>query len=201
MKRILITLAIAICTLCQIKAVDFGGDRGITVSAMFGCNYSHVKITHGIYRDYKDYYPVITPRIGYRLNSSWEAGVLYRYEGSKGDRNEHPHYSGIGAYGEWSFLKFLRRFRFIADAHILYNFFEGNGDYSGSSNMTEAGIMPCIAYNIPGSPVDIKLRYLFLGFNNSHRYYEENAPGCLGRGDWIIDASLRRLEIGASITF
>ncbi|ROT14577.1 hypothetical protein [Paramuribaculum intestinale] len=67
--------------------------------------------------------------------------------------------------------------------------------------MTEAGVMPCFAYRIPKSPVDIKLRYLFLGFNDSHRFYKGEAPGCLGRGDWIIDASLRRLEIGASITF
>ena len=201
MKKIVITLVIAICTICQIKAVDFSDDRGITASALFGCYHSHVKITYGVLSEFNEYYPVITPRIGYRFNSSWEAGIFYRYEGSMGDYNEHPHYSGIGAYGEWSFFRFLRGFRLIAEAHVLYNFFVGDSDFNGSSNMTEVGMIPCIAYRIPHTPVDIKLRYLFLGFNNSHRYYKAHAPGCRGRGDWIIDASLRRLEIGASITF
>lgn len=200
MKRIITLTVIVVCTLCQIKAIDFGDDRGITASAFFGCSHYHKKITYGGYWESDDYHPVITPRIGYRFNSAWEAGLLYRYEGQN-DENEH--YSGIGVYGEWSFLRFPRGFRLIAEAHILYNFFEGDKDngWHGSSNMTEAGVTPCFAYRIPKSPVDIKLRYLFLGFNDSHRFYKGEAPGCLGRGDWIIDASLRRLEIGASITF
>ncbi len=202
MKKLTILLIVVLGLSIHASAVDFSDDRGITASALFGCNHSHVKITYGVLSEYNEYYPVITPRIGYRFNSSWEAGIFYRYEGSiGGDYNEHPHYSGIGAYGEWSFFRFLRGFRLIAEAHVLYNFFVGDSDLNGSSNMTEVGMTPCIAYRIPNTPVDIKLRYLFLGFNNSHRYYKAHAPGCLGRGDWFIDASLRRLEIGASITF
>lgn len=67
--------------------------------------------------------------------------------------------------------------------------------------MKEVGFTPSIAYRIGNSPVELKLRYLFIGFNHSDRDYKSEAPGCLGRGDWIVDASLRRLEIGASITF
>lgn len=201
MKRIITITVIAICTICQIKAIDFRDDHGITASAFFGCSHYQIKIPYtGGYWKNDFYHPVITPRLGYRFNSAWEAGLLYRYERQT---YENEHYSGIGAYGEWSFLRFLRGFRLIAEAHILHCVFKGNKEngWYGKNNMTEVGMMPCIAYNIPGSPVDIKLRYLFLGLNNSHSRYKGRAPGCLGRGDWIVDASLRRLEIGASITF
>jgi len=33
------------------------------------------------------------------------------------------------------------------------------------------------------------------------RNYVDDAPGCLEKGCFMLDASLRRLEIGASVTF
>ncbi len=63
MKRIITLTVIVVCTLCQIKAIDFGDDRGITASAFFGCSHYHKKITYGGYWESDDYHPVITPRI------------------------------------------------------------------------------------------------------------------------------------------
>ena len=202
--RKLVVIFISMLGLCSpALAIDFSDDRGITVSALFGVSHSHRSFNH---HSDNHYGLVASPRIGYKFNTDWEAGVLFRYEKFT-DYNE---YAGVGIYGEWSFMRFASGLRLIAEAHATFNAYDSNGylinGYDNTypykhTDMTEVGFTPCIAYRIANSPVDLKLRYLFIGFNHSERSYKAEVPGCLGRGDWIIDASLRRLEIGASITF
>lgn len=203
MKRLIITIMAAFCAIYQSQAIDFSDDRGITVSALFGVSHSHRSFNH---HSDNHYGLVASPRIGYKFNADWEAGALFRYEKFK-DYNE---YVGVGIYGEWSFMRFASELRLITEAHATFNAYVSNGylinGYNNTypykhTDMTEVGFTPCIAYRIANSPVDLKLRYLFIGFNHSERSYKAEAPGCLRRGNWIIDASLRRLEIGASITF
>lgn len=200
MKQLVIFLSIIFGICPHASAIDLGDDRGMTLSAFFGINQRHYYESDLPNDPFNEFDPVITGRIGYRFNNKWEAGAFYRQERCKG----WNHYYGIGVYGEWSFFRFSPGFRLIAEGHASYNIADHNDHWRGYpfyKNMTEVGIIPCIAFRIPHSPVDIKLLYLFIGFNDSFYLYKSDAPGCLGRGDWIIDASLRRLEIGASITF
>ncbi len=204
MKTLTILLIIVLGLSVHASAVDFSDDRGVTVTALFGISQNHRSYNH-----YSDncYGLVASPRIGYRFNSTWEAGAHFRYE----KFGKYDHYIGAGIYGEWSFLRFASGLRLITEAHATFNAYSSDADVVSvnefghvspqNKDMTEIGFTPCIAYRIANSPVDLKLRYLFFGFNHSEREYKSEAPGCLGRGDWIIDASLRRLEIGASITF
>lgn len=199
MRKIIVLFIFALGLFSHVSAVDFSDDRGVAVSVLFGISQEHRTYAH------KDnhYGLVVSPSIGYRFNPTWEAGALFRYE----KFGEFEKYFGVGIYGEWSFLRFASGLRLITEAHATYNFYTSDADafYPGmpSSNkdMTEVGFTPCLAYRIGKSPVELKLRYLFVGFNHSERFYKSAVPGCLGRGDWIVDASLRRLEIGASITF
>ena len=205
MKKLTILLIIVLGLSVHASAVDFSDDRGVTVTALFGISQNHRSYNH--YSD--NYYGLVaSPRIGYKFNSTWEAGALFRYEKSA----EYHKYIGAGIYGEWSFMRFASGLRLITEVHAAYNAYCSDADYVSvneldhsypykHTDMTEIGFTPCIAYRIANSPVDLKLRYLFFGFNHSEREYKSEAPRCLGRGDWIIDASLRRLEIGASITF
>lgn len=194
-KRNIIIFILAAIFTCDAISVDFNDERGITVSAMLGISQYYHSFAVGGHEN--KYGPVATPRIGYRFNAKWEAGVLFRFE----KFGNYSDYGGIGIYGEWSFSRFTSGLRLIAEGHAHSNFCGTDLLGIHTKNMTEVGFTPCVAYHIANSPVDLKLRYLFLGFNHSMRNYKSDAPGCLGRGDWIIDASLRRLEIGASITF
>lgn len=208
MKRIFaITVVLSLFLCNQVSAQNLEKERGISISAMFGLTQKHY--LHGTsFGIEKDKYtgPIITPRIGYRFNKKWEAGVLFRYEKS----GKHDNYYGIGGYGELNYLRFDSGIKLFVDMHAIYSihscdydYYPNNsGIYSGNDDdMTEIGFVPGVAYNIPNTPVDLRLRYLFIGFNNSEKDYKSDVKGCLGRGDFILDGALRRLEIGLSVTF
>ena len=208
MKKIFaITLGMSLFLCNQISALILEKERGISISAMFGLTQKHY--LHGTsFGIEKDKYtgPIITPRVGYRFNKKWEAGVLFRYEKS----GKHDNYYGIGGYGELNYLRFNNGIKLFVDMQAIYSIQSGghgadndNPDcYSNiNDNITEIGFVPGVAYNIPNTPVDLRLRYLFIGFSNSEKDYKSNVNGCLGRGDFILDGALRRLEIGLSETF
>lgn len=208
MKKVFaITLILSLFLCNQVSAQQTEEERGFTLTAMFGL--SNSEYLHGTTSGLeKDTYtgPVITPRIGYRFNKKWEAGVLFRYEKS----GKHDNYYGIGGYGELNYLRFNNGIKLFVDMHAIYSIHScgydyypnSPGIYSGNDDdMTEIGFVPGVAYKIPQTPVDLKLRYLFIGFNNSEKDYKSDVKGCLGRGDFILDGALRRLEIGLSVTF
>lgn len=193
MKRILL-FAMAALFACNAFAQNNSDERGFTAGIMFGLSQTH----HDNFINKKNHIGVIvTPRLGYRFNSSWEAGALFRYEKFSEDLN----YYGIGGYGEYSFLHFNNGLRMFVDLQAYHSFPGTDIDGGNEESFTEVGFVPGVAYRIGNSPVDLKLRYLFVGFNHGPRYYKSEAPGCLGRGDFILDAALRRLEIGVSVTF
>lgn len=178
----------------SVRAQDVVPEKGVTATAMFGL--SQCRSLHGTGKE-SSIGVVITPRIGYRLNPAWEAGGMFRYE--KFGRNLNCY--GIGAYGEYSFWRSDVGLRAFVDMQGYYSIPNSGNDGGNEDSFVEAGLTPGLAYHIANSPVDLKLRYLFVGFNNSERFYKTDAPGCLGRNDWILDASLRRLEIGLSVMF
>lgn len=165
-------------------------DKGMT--AEMGLGISRVsEYTVGVpYEELHKTGVIYIPRLSYRFNSNWSAGIIFRY-----DSNNFDSYKSYGAFAELSFLKIRSCWlRVFTDLHYLYN-------HSDIRNFTEIGLVPGIALNIPGSPIDIKLRYLFIGFNDGY-YRHKDVGGCLGRrGDWILDAGLRRLELGVAVNF
>lgn len=144
----------------------------------------------------------VTPQIGYRFNSKWEAGAMFKFD----HYSDLVNYYGIGAYGRYNcVLTPNGAFRLFVDGQAYYSIGDYEKYYGGdltdnSVNPVEIGLTPGIAYRIHGSKVDLKLRYLFIGFNNNDRWYKEMG-GCVGRGDWILDAGLRRLELGVAVNF
>ena len=182
-------------------------DNGIVVEANFGLNYTHWSLTPDPVGDitfYKHIGMIIDGRLGYQFNDHIISGVMMKHENIKhlyGDGTRK--YLGFGVYGIYRFNK-VRRFplRFFIEAHALFakNKIHWQFSYPRDDGMTEIGLVPGVSYSIPKTPLEVKLRYLFIGYNNENKYLK-SMGGCLGRGDWIIDAGLRRLELGLAFTF
>ncbi|MBD5308781.1 MAG: hypothetical protein HDS15_05830 [Bacteroides sp.] len=135
-------------------------------------------------------------RVGYRITPDYEAGAFIRQDYHDGDLN----LSWLGVYGEFGF-KHKGPFRIFLDGDIGCIFASDMGtdiDFVPKDYYWEIGVRPGVAYKLKSLPIEFKLRYLFIGFNDYH-YDVENAR--LRKGDWIIDAGLRSLEIGAAVTF
>ena len=132
-------------------------------------------------------------RVGYRITPDVEAGIVLGRRDDRGSR----YIVSTGVYGGYCFKR-AGQFRVFADgefADILSRNYYGGPKMDG----IEFGIRPGVAYKLKNLPIDLKLRYLFLGFNNLSRVLRTEA--CLGGGNWIVDAGLNRLEIGAAVTF
>ncbi len=199
MKKI-ITFVLAALFAVQGYAADRNKEKGLTVGVGFGLSYAN----HDMYSTEDHVGMIAVPKVGYRLNPRWEVGGMVKYENASTTFNS---YIGIGPYSEYTFataadgnLRFFARAQavFSIDTSENYNADIDSPDSKGCP--FDIGLTPGVAYRIPGSPVDLKLTYLFIGFNNNDRWYKE-LGGCLGRGNWIIDAGVRRLEIGATVQF
>lgn len=169
--------------------------RGLTIGLGVGAGTDMNSDRNNLYHG-DGAYAIITPRVGYRFNQRWEAGAMFRFD--LGDLKM----LSIGCYGEFSCLHF-DRFRLIVDAQAIFGSLNlGTGLDGGGPDFdyAEVGFVPGLAYNVAGTGLDVKLRYLFVGYNDAGRWFKDG-KGNLGRGDWILDAGLRRAEIGVSYTF
>lgn len=199
-KKIFILFLLSVFTF-TVKAVESESLSGVTATLLLGLSQTHYGANQYHDSEFKVGF-MFTPRVGYRFNDRWEAGALFKYEKVA----DAATYYGFGAYGEYNYLRFVdNRLRLFVDLQAYYSAGgrDGYGDDLGApedKQPTEVGFVPGIAYRIPGSKVDLKLRYLFIGFNNNDRWYKEMG-GCVGRGDWILDAGLRRLELGVAVNF
>lgn len=199
-KKIFILFLLSVFTF-TVKAVESESQSGVTATLLLGLSQTHYGANQYHDSEFKVGF-MFTPRVGYRFNDRWEAGALFKYEKVA----DAATYYGFGAYGEYNYLRFAdNRLRLFVDLQAYYSTGgrDGYGDdlgLPGDKQPTEVGFVPGIAYRIPGSKVDLKLRYLFIGFNNNDRWYKEMG-GCVGRGDWILDAGLRRLELGVAVNF
>ena len=177
-------------------------EKGIMVSASFG-----------VFHSYSDGNPtytglIVAPRIGYRINNNWAVGALYKYKKILSGANIMDY----GIFGQYTILgRPEKGFRLFTDLHVAYS--KEHDSYDSDSidgpplldprpDNCEVGFTPGVAFRIPVIPVDILLRYLFIGFNNAEHNFVRYYSHCrLGGGDWIIDAGLHRLELGVSVTF
>lgn len=177
----------------HVKAGIFDNpDKGLSVE--LGFSLSRIEQYHNDGGPTRDFYAtgtVFTPRVGYRFNNAWEAGMMFRY-----DKNDVADFQGYGAFVEYSFIRVpVCNIRIFADGQYVYNHEELDHNFS------EAGITPGVAVNIPTTPIDIKLRYLFIGYSNDIGM-RKDVGGCLGhKGNWILDAGLRRLELSVAVNF
>lgn len=173
-------------------------ERGITVEMGFSLNRMerYHQLGGGPFSISHDIAPMYIPRIGYRFNSLWSVGVMYINCTTDNYRADVDRYNSFGAFVERNFFSFAsRRLSFFADLQYLYT------HTLQGENSSECGLVPGLTFHIPGSPVDIKLRYLFVGFNDCYSFYKRGWGGCLGRGNFILDAGLQHLHIGAALTF
>lgn len=146
---------------------------------------------------------VVRPNVGYRFNRTWEAGAFFRFENNGwGDKIYN-----LSLYGEYNFFPFVnQRFSLFVDFQAgkgwvptYYDFAPGSSKHRHHTDV-EIGFVPGIKYHIPGTQANLRLRYLFVGYNN-YSGYNESSDASLGGDDWGIDAALRRLEIGISVNF
>lgn len=141
---------------------------------------------------------IVDGRVGYKLDKHWIAGAMIKYENIKSPCRK---FLGFGAYGHYRFNRMKRLpLTFFIESYALYSTDRDRPYAPGDKNKVEVGFVPGLSYTIPKTPLDVKLRYLFIGYNNENKYLKSNG-GCLGRGDWVIDAGLRRLELGLAVTF
>lgn len=199
---VLVILLLSIWVETPSAAAENDSERGLTIEMGFS-----LSRTKGYDYDAGLYYtggknsdhiiaPMFIPRIGYRFNPQWTVGLMYINNTINDDRKDNHRYNSFGAFVERNCFSFVSgRISFFTDLQYLYNH-----TLSGN-NFTECGLVPGLAFHISGSPVDIKLRYLFVGFNDCHSYLKGEWGGCLGRGNFILDAGLQRLQIGAALTF
>lgn len=176
---------------------DEGNYRGLTLE--MGASVNQYRDDALIIGPQPDKYPwvfgcLLTPRIGFSFNDNYALGALFRY-----DTNHVSKHYGFGAYIDRTVKHFDNiNLRIFVEAQWSYN--HNDHDYIADyRNFTEIGLVPGVAFRIPSTPVDLKLRYLFLGYNDDLPVFKQSA--CLGRGEIILDAGLRRLEIAAAITF
>ena len=200
MKKHIIKLLLIFCMAIPAMQMQASEEKGLTVGLGLGLSYAN----HDMYNTEDHVGMIAVPKVGYRLNPRWEVGGMVKYENAS---TTFDSYIGIGPYSEYTFattaegnLRFFARAQAVLsiDASENYNADIDSPDSKGCP--FDIGLTPGVAYRIPGSPVDLKLTYLFIGFNNNDRWYKE-LGGCLGRGNWIIDAGVRRLEIGATVQF
>lgn len=172
-------------------------ERGITVEMGFSLDrmFGYYNL-EGPTKTFHRVSPTYIPRVGYRFSPQWAIGVMYINCTTDNYRADVNRYNSFGAFVERNFFSFAsRRLSFFADLQYLYKHTLQGENYS------ECGLVPGLAFHIPGAPVDIKLRYLFVGFNDCYAFLKRNWGGCLGRGNFILDAGLQHLQIGASVIF
>ncbi|MCM1483872.1 MAG: hypothetical protein NC043_06015 [Muribaculaceae bacterium] len=157
----------------------------------------------------KEKFFMLHPRVGYRFTSRLEAGLMTKFNFN--GRASDP-FVEIGAYGRYNYLLY-NQFRWFVDAQAVWaggyyidNWPGASADFKAPRefrhSFTEFGIVPGVAYRIPNTAIDIKVRYLFIGFNKTYNDCPfKDAQGCHTKGDFIFDAGWRRLEIGVSYDF
>lgn len=210
MKRLITLLILSLTLLSQAYGED---NSGILVEANIGITRSTHEYPDWLGVSEKKHYTnaLLDVRLGYRFNSRWAVGAMFKRDKYELIGN-FPCWGGFVEYTAFN-IKQLPLYLFI-DLHAYhgkdttgyiggwYVDEDGNMHTDGHrpTEFTEVGFTPGIGFHIPHTPIDVKLRYLFVGFNNiNDRDYKE-VGGCLGRGNWILDAGVRRLEIGISAT-
>ncbi|MDE7150845.1 MAG: hypothetical protein K2O27_01115 [Candidatus Amulumruptor sp.] len=105
-------------------------ERGLNLEMGFAISRTIDEVDGGICRTRNGI--IYTPRIGYRFNPDWEAGLFFRY-----DKNKAVDCKGYGAFAEYSFVRWASgHLRVFADGLISYN----KDDYD--RDFVEVGFTP-----------------------------------------------------------
>lgn len=192
MKKNLLLIVLAAMVLpLAARAADDAEQKGwnVGLGVAVGMNYWHNATLE------------ITPRTGYRFNPRWELGGYLQFVHNSYE-SEMNHY-GIGVFGEYTAFR-KGGFRLFVDGKASINFgapvIVYDGGKSPDSGYIEAGFVPGVAYRLPDSRIELKLRYMYLGYLYNDSHYRD-APGCFGKSSFIFDAGLRRAELSVVYNF
>ncbi|MBD5308731.1 MAG: porin family protein, partial [Bacteroides sp.] len=156
--------------------------------------------------DGDDSYVMIQPKIGYRFNQRVEAGVMARVDVACFHRAFYDTITALsyGGYINYNYL-FTGPFSFFVSGRAMHigneiskHLFEGAHKPHSTG---EYGITPGLRYKLRSLPIELTLNYIFIGYMDYKDPWDyKDAPGCWG-SRWVLDMGLRRLEIGAAVTF
>ena len=198
MKKLLVLLILLTAGLQGFgRIVD--DEKGLTAGVGLGLGQ--------LYRNH-DTYVMIQPKVGYRFNQRVEAGVMGRVDVACFHRwfDETETAFSYGGYINYSYL-IKGPLSFVVSGramHIENKYGERLMMMTpriDEASTNEFGITPGVRYKLRCVPVELTLNYIFLGYMDYKKPWDyKDAPGCWG-SRWVLDMGLRRLEIGAAVTF
>ena len=177
MKKIMLSLAMALVSVCASAQVYIGGTAGISSN----------KIGDG---DSKTAYKLI-PEIGYQFNNKWEAGIEVGIQ-----KGEVCKISPVGDATTFTIAPYVRYT--AVETKLVDFFFEGTIGYKsvskGGGDIYEVGIKPGLAVKL-SNHVDFITKVGFLGYRG---YSPEHGESSSTFG---VDVDATNISFGAIYKF
>ena len=177
MKKIMLSLAMALVSVCASAQVYIGGTAGISSN----------KIGDG---DSKTAYKLI-PEIGYQFNNQWEAGIEVGIQ-----KGEVCKLSAVGDATTFTIAPYVRYT--AVETKLIDFFFEGTIGYGsvskGGGDIYEVGIKPGLAVKL-SNHVDFITKVGFLGYRG---YSPEHGESSSTFG---VDVDATNISFGAIYKF
>lgn len=180
-------------------------------------NYEKVK-SKGLYLEQGVNYRTVTCfetclglnlRAGYNFSSKFGGGLSFK---SYSPFSKNTEVYGIGCYGQYTpwrkggfyvfcDLKFNWVYHREADSGLDFAWPYGP-ESLGRMNNVEIGFNPGIGYKIPGNGFGVRLRYLFIGYDNERDFFrdEYHCRKSICK-DWIVDLGYNSMELSVYYEF
>ncbi|MBR4389180.1 MAG: outer membrane beta-barrel protein [Prevotella sp.] len=173
MKKILMTLTVAVMAISANAQVYVGGGFGVASASVDGGD----DVT-----TYK-----FVPEVGYAFNDEWAAGVAFGWEGA----SEGAKTVSVNPYVRWTFVKSGRVSAFV-DGSFEYDHIYGNGaDIDGIS----FGLKPGLAVGLTNH-LSFVTHIGFLGYENAK---DNNTD--IKVDTWGLDLDGRNITFGLYYSF
>lgn len=180
MKKILFSIFFCMLSFITIEAQQKEKGFFIEMNAGYGQN-------KGIHKDKG--YAILAPSAGYKFNGRWLTGVKLQFEtGTTG-------YKTMMVYAQYHFLK-MSRFGLFGEVQVAYS--SSDGVDGGLNGHADAGFTLGASYAL-SKCFSLLMRYPYIGYSGDH--YGRDQGASLYGGDFVIDANLRRLQVGLQFTF
>ena len=177
MKKIMLSLAMALVSVCASAQVYIGGTAGISSN----------KISDG---DSKTAYKLI-PEIGYQFNNKWDAGIEVGIQ-----KGEVCKISPVGEATTFTIAPYVRYT--AVETKVVDLFFEGTIGYSsvskGGGDSYEVGIKPGLAVKLT-KHVDFISKIGFLGYRGYSPEHGDNSS------TFGVDVDASNISFGAIYKF
>ncbi|VFB12896.1 Uncharacterised protein [Bacteroides heparinolyticus] len=145
-----------------------------------------VELTAGYSNLDDEHFTVISPSIGYQFNKHWLAGMRIGFE----TRNHA--FTIYTPYVRYNYLS-MSKWELFAEAQTNIATREIEG---GQGGYGEIGIGLGASYTLTRN-IKVIGRYLFIGYSSRDARKQVYA----GNGDFLLDANITRLQLGAQVRF